>query len=52
VKHDKDGYVFSDRYRDAWEPALTPAEHDVMHEIMGPKLAELGYLEPDPIGLA
>jgi hypothetical protein len=22
VKHDKDGYFFSDRYRDAWEPAL------------------------------
>ena len=22
VKHDKDSYFFSDRYRDAWEPAL------------------------------
>ncbi len=35
-----------------WRENLTPAEHDVMHEVMGPKLAELGYLEPDPIGLA
>ncbi len=35
-----------------WRENLTPAEHDVMHEVMGPKLAELGYLEADPVGLA
>ena len=35
-----------------WRDNLTPAEHDVMHEVMGPKLAEFGYLEPEPVGLA
>jgi hypothetical protein len=35
-----------------WRENLTPDEHDVMHEVMGPKLAELGYLEPSPVGLA
>ena len=35
-----------------WRDNLTPAEHDVMHEVMGTKLAELGYLEPTPVGLA
>ncbi|HEX6422208.1 MAG TPA: sulfotransferase [Acidimicrobiales bacterium] len=35
-----------------WRENLTPAEHDVMHEVMGPKLAEMGYLEPEPVGLA
>jgi hypothetical protein len=35
-----------------WRHNLTPAEHDVMHEVMGAKLAELGYLEPAPVGLA
>jgi Sulfotransferase family len=35
-----------------WRENLTPAEHDVMHEVMGTKLAELGYLEPTPVGLA
>ena len=35
-----------------WRENLTPAEHDVMHEVMGAKLAELGYLEPEPVGLA
>ena len=28
------------------------AEHDVMHEVMGPQLAELGYLDASPVGLA
>jgi hypothetical protein len=113
LKHDKDSYFFSDRYRAAWAPALrqlivdrfdaqvadtvdtetvaepvvvvkepgshvaeavpavdkgeskeirsatpggwreslTSAEHDVMHEVMGPKLAELGYLESHPVGV-
>jgi Sulfotransferase family len=36
----------------AWCHNLTPREHDVMHEVMGAKLAELGYLEPAPVGLA
>jgi Sulfotransferase family len=31
-----------------WRDNLTPAEHDVMHEVMGPLLAELGY----PTGLS
>jgi len=35
-----------------WRDNLTPAEHDVMHEVMGAKLAELGYLEPALVGLA
>jgi Sulfotransferase family len=35
-----------------WRENLTSAEHDVMHEVMGPKLAELGYLDPDLVGLA
>lgn len=33
-----------------WRENLTAAEHDVMHDVMGAKLAELGYLEPDPVG--
>ena len=28
-----------------WRDNLTPAEHEVMHEVMGAKLAELGYLD-------
>ena len=28
-----------------WRDNLTPAEHDVMHEVMGAQLAELGYLD-------
>ena len=35
-----------------WHDNLTPAEHDVMHEVMGARLAELGYLEPTPVGPA
>jgi hypothetical protein len=35
-----------------WRENLTSAEHDVMHEVMGPQLAELGYLEAEPAGLA
>ena len=35
-----------------WRENLTPDEHDVMHEVMGAKLAELGYLDPSPVGLA
>ena len=35
-----------------WRENLTPDEHDVMHEVMGPKLVELGYLGPTPVGLA
>jgi hypothetical protein len=35
-----------------WRDNLTPEEHDVMHEVMGAKLAELGYLEPHLAGLA
>ena len=31
-----------------WRDNLTPAEHDVMHEVMGPMLAELGYLDSEP----
>jgi hypothetical protein len=33
-----------------WRENMTHAEHDVMHEVMGPMLAELGYLEPHPVG--
>ncbi|HET6953763.1 MAG TPA: sulfotransferase [Acidimicrobiales bacterium] len=33
-----------------WRDNLTPAEHDVMHEVMGPLLGELGYLEPHAVG--
>jgi Sulfotransferase family len=36
----------------AWRDNLTAAEHDVMHEVMGPKLAEFGYLEPTAVGPA
>jgi Sulfotransferase family len=36
----------------AWRDNLTAAEQDVMHEVMGAKLAEFGYLEPTPVGLA
>jgi hypothetical protein len=36
----------------AWRDNLTPAEHDVMHEVMRAQLAEFGYLEPTPVGLA
>jgi hypothetical protein len=35
-----------------WRDNLTPAEHDVMHEVMGPQLAAFGYLEAEPAGLA
>ncbi len=35
-----------------WRDNLTSSEHDVMHEVMGAKLAELGYLDPTPVGLA
>jgi hypothetical protein len=35
-----------------WRDNLTPAEHDIMHEVMGAKLAELGYLDAIPAGLA
>ncbi len=35
-----------------WRDNLTADEHDVMHEVMGAKLAELGYLEPGLVGLA
>ncbi|HZM32517.1 MAG TPA: sulfotransferase [Acidimicrobiales bacterium] len=35
-----------------WRDNLTPAEHDVMHEVMGRQLAALGYLEPEAAGLA
>jgi hypothetical protein len=31
-----------------WRDNLTPAEHDVMHEVMGVQLAEHGYLDPQP----
>jgi hypothetical protein len=33
-----------------WRENLTASEHDVMHEVMGAKLAELGYLDPAPVG--
>jgi hypothetical protein len=36
----------------AWRDNLTAAEHDVMHEVMGAKLAEFGYLEPTTVGPA
>jgi len=35
-----------------WLENLTPAEHDVMHEVMGRQLAAFGYLEPEPAPLA
>jgi hypothetical protein len=35
-----------------WRDNLTAAEQGIMHEVMGAKLAELGYLEPDLTGLA
>jgi hypothetical protein len=31
-----------------WRANLTPAEHDLMHEIMGPELGALGYLVGEP----
>jgi hypothetical protein len=34
-----------------WRDNLTLAEQRIMHEVMGPKLIELGYLEPEPSGL-
>jgi Sulfotransferase family len=33
-----------------WRANLTPAEHDVMHEVMGRTLVELGYSVPSPAG--
>jgi hypothetical protein len=36
----------------AWRDNLTAAEHDVMHEVMGAKLAEFGYLESTSVGPA
>jgi hypothetical protein len=33
-----------------WRTNLTPAEHEVMHELMGPTLVELGYSVPSPVG--
>jgi hypothetical protein len=36
----------------AWRDNLPAAEHDVVHEVRGAKLAEFGYLEPAPVGLA
>jgi hypothetical protein len=35
-----------------WRENLSPAEHDVMHEVMGPTLEAMGYLEPAPVGLS
>jgi hypothetical protein len=34
-----------------WRETLTDAEQRAMHEVMGPKLAELGYLETDETAL-
>jgi hypothetical protein len=34
-----------------WRENLSPAEHDVMHEVMGPTLEAVGYLERDTAGL-
>jgi hypothetical protein len=34
----------------SWRDNLTLAEQDAMHEIMGPKLVEHGYLEREPVG--
>ena len=31
-----------------WRDNLTPAEHDVMHEVMGAQLAAQGYLDSEP----
>jgi hypothetical protein len=44
VKHDKDSYFFSDRYREAGEPAL--------RQLIVARLAQLGYLESVPVGPA
>jgi Sulfotransferase family len=33
-----------------WRENLSPAEHDIMHEVMGPTLAAMGYLQPDTVG--
>jgi hypothetical protein len=33
-----------------WRTNLTAAERDVMHELMGPTLVELGYSVPSPAG--
>jgi hypothetical protein len=33
-----------------WRANLTPDEQDVMHEVMGPTLVELGYSVPSPVG--
>ena len=33
-----------------WRTNLTAAEQDVMHELMGPTLVELGYSVPSPAG--
>jgi hypothetical protein len=33
-----------------WRTNLTAAEQDVMHELMGPTLVELGYSVPSPVG--
>jgi hypothetical protein len=35
-----------------WRDNLSPSEHDVMHEVMGPTLEAMGYLEAEPVGLA
>ena len=35
-----------------WRDNLTPAEHAIMHEVMGAKLAELGYLDDAPRPIA
>jgi hypothetical protein len=31
-----------------WRENLTPAEHQIMHEVMGRQLAAHGYLDPEP----
>ena len=33
-----------------WRENLTAEEHDIMHEVMGRQLAELGYLDRTPAG--
>jgi hypothetical protein len=33
-----------------WRENLTPQEHEIMHEVMGRQLAELGYLDVDRVG--
>lgn len=45
-----DGKAIRSATPGGWRYNLTPAEQDVMHEVMGAKLAELGYLEPEPVG--